>query len=154
MALTITSLRTDYRVTPAGNLFDQDVPYVIVNCCFRVTDDDHLWQRTKAECEEYREVLTIESPEHYEEALKNWDLTFKNGYKYGRAWTLNECPYVYIKKFDTFWFREWIADSPVTRTIIAELEHFKEHGRFGSVYRHVEDYIVISHLHALDRYWD
>lgn len=152
--LKITSLRTDYRVTPEGNMWTQDVPYCIVNATFRITDDEHLWERTKVESEEYRQVLTIKSPEDYEEALKNWDLTFKNGYDYGRAWTHNESPFVYLEKWDTFWFREWVADSTVTRAIIAELEHFREHGKLPSVYRHAEEYIVISHFHALERYWD
>ena len=77
MALTITSLRTDYRVTPEGNIWTQDVPYCVLNATFRITDDEHLFERTKAECEEYRQDLSIESPEHYEEFLKDWDFTKK-----------------------------------------------------------------------------
>ena len=152
MALTITSLRTNYRVTPEGNMWEQDVPFLVVNACFRITDDEHLWERTKAECEEYRQVLSIKSPEDYEEFLKDWDFT--KGYDYDRAWIRQESPFVYLEKFDTFHFREFVADSTVTRAIIAELEHFREHGKLPSVYRHAEEYIVISHFHALERYWD
>lgn len=154
MALQITSLRTDYRVTPQGNVWMQDVPYIICNACFRITDDEHLFERTKAECEEYQRVISIKSPEDYENFLANWDLNFENGYDYGRAWIHQESPFEYIEKFDVFHFREWIADSTVTRAIIAELEHYKEHGELPSVYRHAEEYIIISHFHALDRYWD
>ena len=152
--LEITSLRTDYRVTPQGNMCEQDVPFLVINACFKITHDELLWERTKAECEEYRQVLTVESPEHYEKALENWDLTFKNGYDYGRAWTHQESPFVYIEKFDTFWFRQWVADSLPTRAIIQELEFYQDNGRLPSVYRHAEEYIVISHFHALERYWD
>ena len=152
--LELTSLRTDYRVTPKGNLWEQDVPFLMVNACFKITDDEHLWERTKAECEEYRKVLSIESPEHYEKWLEDWDLNFEHGYDYGRTWIHQESPFVYIEKFDVFHFREFVADSTVTRAIIAELEYFKEHGKLSSVYRHAEEYIVISHFHALERYWD
>jgi hypothetical protein len=154
MTLTITSLRVDERVTPEGNMWIQDVPYLIVNACFRIEDDEHLFERTKAECEDYQKVLTIKSPEDYEESLANWDLTFENGYDYGRAYIHQEAPYVYIEKFQTFHFRQWIADSTVTRSIIAELQYFKEHGKLPSVYRHAEEYIIMSHFNCLDRYWD
>ena len=154
MALTITSLRTDYRITPGGIIWTQDFPYIICNATFRITDDKHLFERTKAECEDYRQVLSIESPELYEKWLEDWDLNFENGYDYKRVWIHNESPFVYLEKFNTFHFREWIADTAVTRTIIAELEHYKDFGKLPSVYRHAEEYIIISHFHALDRYWD
>jgi hypothetical protein len=154
MTLTITSLRVDERVTPEGNMWIQDVPYLIINACFRIEDDEHLFERTKAECEDYQKVLTIKSPEDHEKFLANWDFTFEHGYDYGRAYIHQEAPYVYIEKFQTFHFRQWIADSTVTRAIIAELEYFKENGKLPSVYRHAEEYIIMSHFNCLDRYWD
>jgi len=154
MALTITSLRIDHRVTPQGNVWIEDVPFTIVNCTFRITDDEHFLERTKADASEYSRVLTVASPEDYEAALANWDLTFKNGYDFGRAWTTQEPPFYYLEKFSTFHFREFVADSTVTRAIIAELEYFKEHGKLPSVYRHAEEYVVISLLHMLHRLWD
>lgn len=154
MTLTITSLRTDYRVTPEGNMWTQDVPYLIVNACLKIKDDEHLFERTKAETEDYRSVLTIESPESYEKFLTRWNFTFEKGYDYGRAYIHQESPFVYIEKYETFWFRQWIADSTVTRTIVAELEYFKKHGKLPSVYRHAEEYVVMSHFSCLDRYWD
>ena len=153
--LKITNLRTNYRVTPEGNMWTQDVPFLVVNACFRITDDEPLWERTKAECEEYHSVLTIDDPKRYEKWLVNqWGFDQFRYDGYSRAWTHQESPFVYIEKFDTFWFRQWVADSTVTRAIIAELEHYKEHGRLPSVYRHAEEYVVISHFHALERYWD
>jgi hypothetical protein len=155
MALTITSLRVNERVTPHGNLFTEDVPYLIVNCCFKITDDEPLFERTKAEAEEYRSVLTIDDPKRYEAFLLNWDTNWSSKYDgYGRAWIHNECPYYYLEKFQTFWFRQWIADSTVTRAILAEIQHYRDHGRLPSVYRHAEEYIIMSHLHCLDRLWD
>ena len=154
MTLTITSLRVDHRVTPQGNVWIEDIPFTIVNCTFRITDDEHFLERTKADASEYNRVLTVASPEDYEAALANWDFTFKNGYDFGRAWTTQEPPFYYLEKFDTFHFREFVADSTVTRAIIAELEYFKEHGKLPSVYRHVEESVVISLLHMLHRLWD
>ena len=154
MTLTITSLRTDYRVTPQGNMWSQDVPFIAVNACFKIEDDEHLLERTKAECEDFRKVLSVESPEHFEKWREDWDLDFEKGYKYGRVWIHQECPYHYLEKFDTFHFRDYVADSTVTRAIIAELEHYKEHGKLPSIYRHDESYVVISLLHMLDRLWD
>jgi len=157
MTLTITSLRVDERVTPEGNLWLQEVPYLIVNACVKIEDDEHLFERTKAECEDYRSVLTIDDPERYETHLMS-TAGFDGLLRYdgfGRAWTHNEeGPFVYLEKFSTFHFREWIADSPVTRSIIAELEYYKQHGKLPSVYRHAEEYIIISHFTCLDRYWD
>lgn len=152
--LEITSLRTDYRFTPQGNLWEQDVPFIICNATFRITDDENFLERTKADASEYRQVLTITSPGDYEAALANWNLTFERGYEFGRAWMPQDPPFHYIEKFDTFWFRGWCADSSVTRAIVAELEYFKQHGKLPSVYRHAEEYVVISLFHLLDRLWD
>lgn len=133
----------------------EDVPYLIVNATFRIIDDEHLLERTKAEAEPYRNILTIDDPKRYEEFLLDWDANCSSRYDgYGRAWTHNEGPFTYLEKFDTFWFREWIANSIATRAIVGELEHYKEFGKLPSTYRHVEDYIVISHFDALHRYWD
>jgi hypothetical protein len=155
MSLQITSLSTRYRVTPQGNLWEQDVPFIAVNATLKIEDDEHLFERTKTECQEYLETLTIDDPKKYEEFLLNWDFNYSSKYDgWGRAWIHNESPFVYIDKFSTFWFRDYVADSTVTRAIIAELEHYKEHGTLPSVYRHAEEYIIISHFHALDRYWD
>lgn len=154
LGLEITSLRLDERFTPQGNVWIEDVPYLILNSTFRITDE-HLFQRTQAEAEEYNSVLTIDDPKRYEAFISNWDLNFSSKYDgYSRAWVHNDAPFVYLEKFQTFWFRQWIADSSVTRAIIHELQHFKEHGRLPSVYRHAEEYIILSHFHCLDRLWD
>lgn len=158
MALTITSIRTDYRNTE-GWFGSTSCPYIIVNLTFKIEDDENEgnWSsgRAKAEAEEYRQVLTIDDPDRYEKWLMGAGWDFKTKYDgYGRAWTHQDCPWYYIEKFDTFWFREWIADCGPTRAIIAELEHYKEHGKLPSVYRTLESEIILSHLRALQSYWD
>jgi hypothetical protein len=148
MALTITNLRVDERGT--------EVPYLIVNCCFTVEPEAHdgyLWAQAKGDSEDYRQVLTIDDPEKYEESLLNWDYTARYS-GYGRAWTHQDPVWQYIKKFNTCWFREWIADCPVTRAIIADLEYYKEHGKLPTIYRTIDEGIILQHLRTLQRYWD
>ena len=158
--LTITSLRTDYRVTEGWFKGEPtNCPYIIINCCFRIKFDEEegnwSWCRAKAETEEYRQVLTIDDPKRYEDWLMSAGWSFKTKYDgYGRAWVHEDCPWQYLEKFDTFWFREWIADCGPTRSIISELEHYKEHGKLPSVYRTLESEIILSHLRALQSYWD
>jgi hypothetical protein len=158
MALTITNLRVDSCETEgwfcAGKVA---CPYLVVNCCFKVDKDEDtfIWERAKGESEEYQKVLTIDDPERYLEFIMNWDLNCRTTYPgYGRAWTHRDQTWQYIEKFDTFWFREWVADCSVTRAIIAELQHFKKYGVLPSVYRSVEEGIILLHLNTLQDYWD
>jgi hypothetical protein len=149
MTLTITSLRVDER---KGEV----VPYLIVNCTFKVTPESHdgyLWAQAKGDSEDYRQVLTIDDPEKYEESLLTWDYTTRYP-GYGRAWTHQDWVWEYIEKFDTFWFREWVADCPVTRAIVKDLEHYKTHGMLPTVYRTIDEGIILQHLRTLQRYWD
>ena len=151
MTLTITSLRVDER---KGEV----VPYLIVNCCFTVepdANDGYLWAQAKGDSEEYRQVLTIDDPEKYESHIMNWDFTFREKYPgYGRAWTHQDPVWQYIEKFNTCWFREWIADCPVTRAVIADLEFYKENNKLPTVYRTIDEGIILQHLRTLQRYWD
>jgi hypothetical protein len=149
MTLIITSLRVDER---KGEV----VPYLIVNCCFTVEPDAHdgyLWAQAKGDSEEYRQVLTIDDPVKYEESLLDWD--YSQRYPgYGRAWTHQDPVWQYIEKFNVFWFREWIADCPVTRAIVKDLEHYKTHGMLPTVYRSIDEGIILQHLRTLQSYWD
>jgi hypothetical protein len=151
--LEITSLKVTPRVTPEGNLWMREVPFLTVNATFRITDDEHLLERTKADSENYRQTLTIDDPERLESFLLSdvWDSRY-DGYK--MAWTHNDPIFVYLEKFDTFWFRQFVADSTVTRAILSEIQHYRDHGTLPSVYRHAEEYIIVSHFACLDRYWD
>ena len=141
-------------------MWGQNVPYSIVNVCFKIdksTDDGSLlWERSKAEAGEYSSVLTIDDPERYENWLVSPDgWSFSSRYDgYGKAWTHNDAPWKYIEKFDTFWFREWVADCSVTRALVHELEYFQEHNKLPSVYRFTDGCIILQHLRALQSYWD
>ena len=153
--LQITSLRVDRRVTPQGNVWTQDVPFAIVNLCFKIIDDEHFLKSTKAEAEDYRSVLSIDDPKRYETFLLNWDTNWSSKYDgYGRAWIHNERPYNYIEKFNTFHFREWIADTLPTKMMLWELQYYKENGKLPSVYRHTDECIILQHLRSLQGYWD
>lgn len=162
MALTITNLRVDCRETEGW--FQQGrspCPYLIVNVVFKCArskdlHEDFAWNQAKAWSEDYRQILTIDDPKRYEDWLVsptgwNWSSKYDG---YGKAWTHGDPPWRYIEKFDSFWFREWIADCSVTRAVIAELEHYKEHGTLSSVYRTMESSIILSHLRTLHEYWD
>lgn len=155
MSLVITSLRVNEGVTPEGNLWYASVPYLIVNACFKIEDDEHLLIRTKADAEDYREVTTIDDIPRYLKHIEEDDFLTSPRYDgFGRAWTYQDPPFYYLEKFNTFWFRQWIADSCVTRAILSELQYYKEHSKLPSVYRHAEEYVIVSHFQCLDRYWD
>ena len=156
--LRITSLRVDFRNTEGWFGKDGPCPYLIVNCCFRIDKDeeDFLWQHAKADSEDFRNVVSLDDPERFEAWLvdpNGWDFSSRyDGYK--KAWIHNDPQWTYVEKFDTFWFRQWVADCTVTRAIIAELEHYKKHGKLPSVYRTVEGHIILQHLRTLGEYWD
>ena len=161
MSLTITSLRADFRKTEGW--FDggtRPCPFIVLNVVFRCdrSDDyheDYTWLQAKAWSEEYIQKLTIDDPARYEKWImrESWSLNEKYD-GYGKAWVHENPSWQYVEKFDVFWFRSWIADSTVTRAIIAELEYYKIHGKLPSVYRTIEDSIILSHLRTLGTYWD
>ena len=161
MSLTITSFKTSFRETQGWfNEEPYNCAYIIVNITFRIQDDEEEgnWSslRAKAEAEDYREVLTIDDPKRYEDWLMRpdgWNLSSRYD-GYGRAWTFQDCPWRYIEKFDVFWFREWIADCSVTRAILNEIDYYRFHNKLPSVYRAMESEIILSHLRALQSYWD
>ena len=151
MTLTITSLRVDA-------IQGEVVPFLVVNCCFTVepdSEDGFLWAQAKGDSEGYRQLLTIDDPVSYEMFISNWDLNVKSRYPgYGRTWTHQDQIWQYIEKFNVFWFREWISDCPVTRAIIADLTYYKEHGKLPTVYRSVDEGIILKHMRTLHSYWD
>jgi hypothetical protein len=161
MALTITSLRVDSKESEGW--FEggtRPCPYLIVNVVFKCArsedlHEDFAWNQAKAWSEDYTQKLTIDDPERYEAWLMRESWNFRNKYDgYGKAWVHGEPTWQYIEKFDCFWFREWIADSFVTRAVLSELQHYKDYGHLPSVYRTVESSIVLSHLRTLHEYWD
>lgn len=156
--VNITTLRVDERTSSSESLYGANVSYLIVNCVFQIprNEDNFLWVQATADAEEYRKVLSIDDPERYEAWImseEGWNLSSKYD-GYGRAWIHNDCPWRYIKKFDSFWFREWIASCSVTKAIVSELKYYKEHGKLPSAYRTIDGHIVLQHLRTLQTYWD
>ena len=159
MTLKITSLRIDKRDSN-NESYGGSLSYLIVNGTWKIIQDDaegdrYLFDMAKAEAEEYGKVLTIESPEDYEYWMLNWDLDLKNGYpRYKHCWTHRDCPWYYIEKFQTFHFREWIADSVVTQALLNEIVYYKATGEMLSKYRTIPGQIILEHFQTLGRYWD
>ena len=131
---------------------DGDVPFIIVNCVFKYPEGDEYTDQMKqlalSESEDYRRVLCFTDA-----GLKAWKKNPRPELCQQR-WMLQEPVCRYLKKFDSFWFREWIADCEVTRACIRELEHYRQHGRFADVYRMTNQSVVLHHLRTFDRYWD
>jgi hypothetical protein len=162
MALTITSLRVDVRETEGWfNGGTRPCPYLIVNVVFKCDrsedlHEDFAWNQAKAWSEKYRQVTTLDDPKAYEEWLtspRGWDFSSKYP-GWGKEWTYGEPTWRYIPKFDVFWFREWIADCHLTRTILEDLAYYRDTGHLRDVYRTVESSIILSHLRTLHEYWD
>jgi hypothetical protein len=159
MGLKITSLRIDRRESPEDS-YGGPCPYLIVNSTWRITQDDseessYLFDAAKKEADEYGRVLTIDSPSDYEKWLETWDFNFQTGYPgYKHCWTHRDCPWTYLEKFNTFHFREWIADSIVTQAILNEIVYYKATGEMLSKYRTIPGQVMLEHFQTLGRYWD
>jgi hypothetical protein len=159
MTLKITSLRIDKR-NSNNESYGGALSYLILNATWKITQDgddesSYLFDMAKAEANEYGKVLTIESPEDYESWLETWDLNFLTGYPgYKNCWTHRDCPWYYIEKFQTFHFREWIADSVVTQALLNEIVYYKVTGEMLSKYRTLPGQIILEHFQTLGRYWD
>jgi len=158
MTVTITSLNWREKVTPPVGPWPA-VPYLIVNATWRVEpggdDDEGTHGMFLSATEDYHRVLTVDNPKQWEEYLADcngFDLFQYLGLE--RRYTLNDKKWRYLEKFDTFWLREWIVDSPVTRAILKELEVYKRTGKLESVYRATDSHILYNHFETLNRYWD
>ena len=149
------------------------VPYMIVNCVFRC-DPGYFYEKAMGRAQDYKQVLVTGSPEEEEaeflatleehrveresnekfDALADWVNRANRSEPKPRVWTYDDPLWHHIKKFDVFWFREWVADSPVTRAALQELRLYQIDGSTGSVYRSAEEEIVLKHLETLNSYWD
>lgn len=148
MTLDITSLYFHSKASKDGT------PYAIVNCTFRVFDDPYLHDRCKSDASEYDRSTTVDDIDRFEHWLEH---SWEHGERYDGlkgAWTMKDPAWNYIEKFDTFWFREWVSDGPITRAIYAELAHYCRTGELPLVYRGTDEGVVVRHLKALQIYWD
>jgi hypothetical protein len=70
------------------------------------------------------------------------------------TWTYAEPHLVYLEKFDTFWYRDYISDCSVTRAALDEISYYKDNQKFRDVYRFIDGSILYKHIATLNRYWD
>lgn len=175
--MTIQILDLSYRskVSSRQSKYGANIPYLIVNCVFRVNrvddfESSYYFDKAMAASEEYRKVVVTGSAEEEEEKFQTGFADYlesgsEDGLDYlvsminsmpppEMVWTYNESHLTYIKKFDVFWFREWIADTNVTRFILQELREYQTKGKLSSVYRTTNEEIVLKHLETLQSYWD
>jgi len=158
MTVTITHLSWRPKMTPPVGPWPA-VPYLIVNITWRVApggdDDEGTHGIFLGATKDYQKVLTVDDPEQWDEYLASvngLDMLKYPGLQ--RRYTLSDPKWRYLPKFDTFWLREWIVDSPVTRAILKELEVYKRTGKLESVYRATDSHILYNHFESLQRYWD
>lgn len=148
MTLEITSLDIQPKVGQSG------VPYAIINCTFRVFDDPYLHGLCMSDASEYGRSTTVDDIDRFEHWLEH---SWEHGARYEGlkgAWVMKDPIWTYIEKFDTFWFREWVSDGPITRAIYAELAHYCRTGELPAVYRSTDEGVVVRHLKTLNMYWD
>jgi len=158
MTVTITHLSWRPKMTPPVGPWPA-VPYIIANICWRVEpggdDDEGTHEIFLSATEDYHKVLTVDDPKLFDDYLVS-DAGFGlfNYPGLEHRYTFNDQKWRYIEKFGTFWLREWIVDSPVTRAILKELEVYKRTGKLESVYRATDSHILYNHFDSLQRYWD
>ena len=70
------------------------------------------------------------------------------------TWTYADPFLIYLKKFDTFWYRDYISDCAVTRAVLSELSHFKDTQSLRDTYRFTDSSIILRHVETLHKYWD
>ena len=161
MTIKITHLDVKAKVSPEDS-YGGPVPYAIVNSTFKFlpSEDNHetyLKDSAIAEAEAYHKVLILDDPDRYEKWLETeCDFSLERSYDgWGKGWSpQSDCPWVYLEKFDTFHFREWIAWTTTTKAILNELFYYKSTGEFMDLYRCVPDWMVLKHFRTLQSYWD
>ena len=140
-------------------------PYMVVNSTFKVDRNSQegksLWEMCFKDSQEYSRILAYsdweKSQEWYADCFLNGSYTFNRVCPYAQMVDIPQDPvWRYIKKFDTFWFREWVALSTVTKALVDELSSYVKHGNLRSKasYRTSEDYVALNHLRTLHSYWD
>ena len=163
--LKITSLRVDYPCLKSDKPYPGSVPFCIVNATFKIRrdcdDGQMLWDLAVGQSKDYARTTVTDDPEKEVQWYAN-ALSFEDGKliwpdKYPgmeKKWTMQDPSWQYIEKFDTFWFREWVAYSSVTVALISEISVYKVTGKLRYSYRALEESIVLKHFETLGRYWD
>jgi len=158
--LTITSFRVDYPFLKEGEDYEDDFPFCIVNATFKIDKQGdygtHLWNRAVADSKDYVRNVVVEDPEKTElwYLQKAMGVTVSEKPESKMGWVLSDPKWRYLEKFDTFWFREWIAYSSVTEAVIQELRNYYLTGKLSYSYRTIPESIILKHFETLESYWD
>lgn len=70
------------------------------------------------------------------------------------TWTYADPHLVYLEKFDTFWYRDYISDCAVTRAALAEISYYRDNQKLRDTYRFTDGSILYNHIATLNGYWD
>ena len=153
MTIRITSLSWREKITPPVDPWPA-VPYLICNATFRV-EVEEMKDWFMGPTESYRRVLSIKDPGEFEKYIEeSVGLTMFEYDGFDHRHVFNDPKWRYLKKFSTFWWRQYVADSSVTRAALKELEVYQKTGKLQSVYRGTDEYIVYQLLSTLDSFWD
>jgi hypothetical protein len=159
-SIQITHLRYSFHQSAA--FVARPTPFIDVNCTFkvRVTDppSESLHSELVKGSSDFVKITSVDDPDKFQD----WAATqfFKSSQEwenypgFQEVWTFNEPWLRHLPKFETFQFRDCVADSPSIRHILEDLVLFRETGNLPSVYRNPNDSIVIKHLKTLSTYWD
>ena len=146
MNTQITSLRVTEKVTKSKGKFP-DIPYLIVNITWQVPTESFYFSKYLRDSKEIAEELAIDDPSSYSDPGGNPPKSTK-------VWTPYDPKWEYLEKFQTFWMMAWVSDCPVVRSVLNELKHFQQTGKFSSVYRFHKESILHAHLTTLDSFVD
>ena len=146
MQTQITSLRVTGKVTKSKGNYP-DIPFLIVNITWQVPGDSFYFPRFLRDSKEFVEELAIDSPLSY---INPWE----NSPEFKKVWAHQDQKWEYLEKFQTFWIRARVSDCPVVRTVVEELMHFHQTGKFSPVYRFQKESTLHTHLSTLDSFTD
>lgn len=147
----MTTQITSFKVTEKTSVLSGDYPnisYLVVNLTWKVPRDSPYLHEFFDGTQDILQQLSIENPEAWSDTSLLKDVNFV------RVWVPNEEKWKYIQKFDTFWYKGYVSDCPVVRTVLRELEHFQRSGEFSSEYRTFDEIVLYKLLSVLCTFCD
>lgn len=144
--MKITSLRVTEKVTKSKGDYS-DIPYLVVNITWELPLYSPYRKRFIRDSKDIALWQAVKNPESYENP-------WLHPPEYSEAWVPQDEKWEYLQKFDAFWFRQYVSDCTVVRSILGELKYYKQNGRFPGTYRYPDESILHRHLSSLDSYWD
>jgi hypothetical protein len=140
--------------------YTSEPPSTYIEVTFRIDGQSPEAKALRAEAKKHSQGYylspTIDDIEPYLEWLKSDALLdFKSVHpSVKKAWVFVDRDFQCIDGQDTFKFADYVAQSSVTKAVIDELKYFQMHNHLSSKYRHNDDYVVLSLILTLSRFWD